>query len=332
MSKVTILIPIYNVEEYVEKCLKSLIKQTFHDFEIWAVDDGSPDNSKKIVEKYSKVDSRIKLIEKKNGGYGSVLQLGVNNVKSDYLLICDPDDWLADNALEKLYSFASDNNLDIAVGDKYNVFVDDGSVEYQKSFSDDLHIVPNKVYVDQQHIQQFSFAEVSPHAKLFRTENLKKIKFPKKVSYTDFVLYIMALANAKRVGYLNIPLAYYLRDRPGNTATDTSLKSVHYNCVVWKSVEKQLSQLATENEYSVLWFRMYIQLKSIINEYGKASEHPFADEYSNEVKLLILLAQKYKNSMKHYAKKSLKSSLFFNGLMNKYFYKEFALLYIKLAS
>lgn len=328
-SKITVIVPMYNVEKYVDKCLKSLENQTFFNFEVWAVDDGSPDNSKEIVKRYSEIDSRIKLIEKKNGGYGSVLQYGIDNVKSKYMLICDPDDWLANDALEKLYDFAENKDLDIAVGDKYNVYIEDSKIEYQKSFEDSMNVIPDKVYSKKEDIQQFSFSEVSPHAKLFKTEILKGITFPKKVSYTDFVLYMMALTQATRVAYLNIPLAYYLRNRPGNTTTDKSLKSVHYNSVVWRSVEQQLSNLKNQEEYKKLWFRMYIQLKSIIKEYGNISRAPFSDRYSTEVLNLIILAQRHKKLIKYYAVDSLKSRIFLFGLMNKHLYKGFALLYIK---
>ena len=102
MSKVTIVVPIYNVEKYVAKCLDSLIKQTFKDIEIWAISDGSPDNSVNIVKRYAAKDDRVKCIEKENGGYGSVLEYAIKNIKTDYFLICDPDDWISDEAIETL--------------------------------------------------------------------------------------------------------------------------------------------------------------------------------------------------------------------------------------
>ena len=92
--KVTIIVPIYNVEKYIEKCLRSLLAQSFSEFEVWAIDDGSPDNSSDIVKEFCKKDSRIKLIQKENGGYGSVLEYAIKRIETEYFLICDPDDWL----------------------------------------------------------------------------------------------------------------------------------------------------------------------------------------------------------------------------------------------
>lgn len=102
MANVTVLVPMYNVEKYVSKCLDSLISQTYKDIEIWAVNDGSPDNSRNIVLDYAAKDSRVKLIDKENGGYGSVLQMGIKKIKSPYFLVCDPDDWLEPTAIGKI--------------------------------------------------------------------------------------------------------------------------------------------------------------------------------------------------------------------------------------
>ena len=93
-ADVTIIVPIYNVEKYVEKCIKSLLSQTFKNIQILAVDDGSPDNSKDIIRKLSKKDDRVKLVVKENGGYGSVLQYAIKNIQTEYFIVCDPDDWL----------------------------------------------------------------------------------------------------------------------------------------------------------------------------------------------------------------------------------------------
>ena len=86
MSKVSIIVPIYNVEKYVSKCLDSLLRQSFSDIEVIAVSDGSPDNSKDIVLDYCGKDSRVKFVEKENGGYGSVLEKAIEHINSDYFI------------------------------------------------------------------------------------------------------------------------------------------------------------------------------------------------------------------------------------------------------
>ena len=101
MSKVTIIVPIYNVEEYVAKCLDSLLRQTYSDYVIYAVNDGSPKNEQPIIDRYAAAyPEKVVAIRKENGGYGSVLEMAIARLDSEYFLVCDPDDYLADDALE----------------------------------------------------------------------------------------------------------------------------------------------------------------------------------------------------------------------------------------
>ena len=295
--KVTVIVPIYNVEKYVSKCIESLVKQTFNDLEIWAIDDGSPDNSVDIVKEYSNNDKRIKLIQKKNGGYGSVLQYAIDNLKSDYFLICDPDDWLAKDAVEKLYYFAKKNDIDIAVADKYNVYVENSTKHYIKTFSEKYNIVPQKVYKIPQEIQKFSFGYVSPHAKLYRTSITRNITFPSKVSFTDYLLYIVSLANAQRVAYYNQPLAYYLINRPGNTATDIRKSTITDLSIVWEATFKQLAQ--SENDTSVLIYRMYTQLKIMLLEYRRIVKGNLKDKYAQRIVEEFQSLKPYKRQIKN---------------------------------
>ncbi|GBG04989.1 glycosyltransferase [Lactobacillus rodentium] len=284
---ITIIIPTYNVENYIEKCLKSIEKQTYQNFEAWIIDDGSPDNSKEIAKKFVKKDSRFKLKQKENGGYGSVLEYGIKHIKSKYFLICDPDDWLTKDALESLYNFTEKNTLDIAIGDKYKVYSYKKGKKYISSFPKKLHIVPNKKYTDSHQIAMFAFGEVSPHAKLYRTNITQKIKFPHKISYTDTILYVMALSEAKSVGYIDKPLAYYLMDRPGNTMTAQVKKRIEHTLEVWNSLYDQLNNVQADNDY--MYF-MYILLKIILSLEAqlpsKFVKNNFDTKNNNMIKLL----------------------------------------------
>lgn len=280
--KVTILVPIYKVEKYVSKCLNSLINQTFKDIQIIAINDGSPDNSEKIVRQFMIKDSRIKLINKKNGGYGSALEVGIAETESKYFMICDPDDWLPEDSVEKLYQVAQRNDLDLVVGDKFNVFEDNLQQVYQPTFPTYLNIKPNKIYENQQDIQKFSFGLVSPHAKLYKTELVTKVTFPHHVSYTDYVLYILALAHTNKVEYINEPLAYYLIDRKGNTNTATRPSIINDYLVGWNSTMNQLSNIDNK-DINIIIYRMFVQLKIIISEYSKVIGNNYSNKYFSEI-------------------------------------------------
>lgn len=241
MAKVSIIVPVYNVEKYIEKCLKSLLKQTFKDIEIWVINDGTPDNSQKIIDKYVKKDNRIVSVIKDNGGYGSVLEYAIKNIKTKYFLICDPDDWLEQNAVDTLYKCAEKNNSDIVYGCYNLAYNDSNDFQFKNGTIDEKIFCPidNKTY--DKNLDAFSMMTPSPHAKLYKTKITKKIKFPKKVSYTDFLLYIVSLNNSTRITYLKMPLAYYLVDRPGNTATDINPRVFSYHQIVFCSILEQIN-------------------------------------------------------------------------------------------
>lgn len=326
-TDITVIVPMYNVEKYVSKCLKSLLNQTYKNFEVWAVDDGSPDNSKEIVKEFADKDSRIKLIVKENGGYGSVLEYCIQRISTKYFLICDPDDWLREDALATLYSLASKNDLDLVVGDKYNVYIDSNNREYKKSVPDRINIVPNTVYKDKKYIQLFSFLDVSPHAKLYKTSLAKKITFPHKVSYTDFVLYMVFLSHVNKIMYINKPLAFYLLDRPGNTATDIQPKVVDDHIVVWDSVYKQLN-----GSYSILMFRLFEQLKFILKVYKKISYQKHSKIQLKKIQKSIQKLQAYKKQMEPIS--SVLSTnigrIMYYGFMNHYLDKITIKIYLSL--
>lgn len=322
---ITVVIPIYNVEKYVDKCLTSIEKQTYSNFNVLAIDDGSSDNSKDIVKKHALKDNRITLIEKKNGGYGSVLQLALKNINTKYFLICDPDDWLAPNALKILHELAEKNHPDIIVADKYNVYVGEEShPKYVSSVPEWLNIKTNYIYKNDEMIQKFSFLSVSPHSKLYKTEITRSIKFPTKVSFTDFELYILALANTKRVMYYDKALAYYLINRPGNTTTDVNPKIVSYYCTVWESTYKQLKKYSTNN-IDILWWRMYADLQNILN---MCSKNGLKKSAFIKVYPLAMMLKKYKKNIKRVAPKNIKFRFMLNGLLNKNLFIIFAKLYV----
>ncbi|MDY3266613.1 MAG: glycosyltransferase family 2 protein [Phocaeicola sp.] len=114
---ISVIVPVYRAENYISRCIDSLLKQTFHDFEILLIDDGSPDKSGDICDEYAKKDYRINVFHKKNGGVSEARQLGIDNAKGEYSIHVDPDDWVEPNMLELLYNEIKKNNADIVISD-----------------------------------------------------------------------------------------------------------------------------------------------------------------------------------------------------------------------
>ena len=122
MIDISVIIPVYKAEDYLVKCIESFLNQTYDNFELILVDDGSPDNSGLICDQYARIDSRIRVIHKSNGGVSSARQAGVDAANGKYFIHADPDDWVEPNMLYELYVCATVNNSDYVICD---FFVDD---------------------------------------------------------------------------------------------------------------------------------------------------------------------------------------------------------------
>lgn len=126
--KVSVVVPIYNVEKYIDRCLTSIVNQTLKEIEIILVNDGSTDNSLQVAIKYQKADKRIKIINKKNGGLASARNTGMEEVTGKYVLHVDSDDFYEIDMLEKLYNNAEQNKADIVICGYFTEYINDGYV------------------------------------------------------------------------------------------------------------------------------------------------------------------------------------------------------------
>ena len=112
---ISVIIPVYGVEKYIAQCLDSIINQTYKNLEIILVDDGSPDACPKLCDEYSKIDKRIKVIHKKNGGLSDARNVGIDICKGNYITFVDSDDWIEKDMIEQLYSLINKFSADISI-------------------------------------------------------------------------------------------------------------------------------------------------------------------------------------------------------------------------
>lgn len=117
--RVSVIVPVYKAEAYLHRCVDSLLSQTFQDYEILLVDDGSPDKSGEICDEYAKKDSRVRVFHKGNGGVSSARQCGIDNARGEYTIHADPDDWVEPEMLEELYKKAKEDDADMVICDFY---------------------------------------------------------------------------------------------------------------------------------------------------------------------------------------------------------------------
>lgn len=150
MAKVSVIIPVYNVEQYLKRCLDSIINQTLKDIEIILVNDGSTDNSLLICEEYAQKDERIKIVTRKNGGLSAARNTGLEHATGDYIGFIDSDDWVDTNFYEKLYNAAIENDCDITFGDiirkgekKHKIRLNIQNIEVAENIYDKINLARN---------------------------------------------------------------------------------------------------------------------------------------------------------------------------------------------
>ena len=153
---ISVVVPIYKVEKFLPTCIESIIRQSYRNLELILVDDGSPDSCPSICEKYKQVDSRIKVIHKKNGGLSDARNAGLKIAEGKWITFIDSDDYVGINFLEKLYSSATSVGAEISLCD-YKAVIDDTGIEKEET---NIEVFDNvkcleEMYHPQKHVMEF---------------------------------------------------------------------------------------------------------------------------------------------------------------------------------
>ena len=221
MAEISVIIPVYNVEKYLERCLDTVISQTFEDIEIICVNDGSTDNSREILEDYKNKDSRIIVLDKENGGLSSARNAGMAIATGNYISFIDSDDWVGLTFLEKLYKNITTFGTDISICGvhQYNEVTQkvNDSVPYftLKYFDDSFE---NKVfsYEDTKHF--LMDVPVMAWNKLYKKSFLDEYnaKFPEGLIWEDGPFFFSIFFKTKKVSIIRDLLYYYRINRKGS--------------------------------------------------------------------------------------------------------------------
>lgn len=223
--KVSIIVPVYNVEQYLETCMDSLVHQTLKEIEIIAVNDGSPDNCLEILNNYQNLyPQKVKVFTTENRGVSHARNYGLDHAKGTYVQFVDSDDFIALDMSEKLYQKAIQDQNDIVLCSRYSVHQDKkkGKTD-QKAIK--LGLISQNFNVQN---QPFEYAHISPFPwdKLFLREFIGKDRFPENIRFEDLVFVYRLCCHAKNIGFLNQPLYYYRKTtKTGflNTFSDSTL-------------------------------------------------------------------------------------------------------------
>ena len=243
---ISIVVPIYNVENYLRMCLDSIQNQTYQNFECLLINDGSPDNSADICREYVDKDARFRYFEKENGGSSSARNFGIERSTGSYITFVDSDDWLENDGLYLLYNALQKENAAISIG-RYNCY-DDSRCQYlfyDSNPDDSLEVIEGKEIIDREGVEEMRNGNWTvAYLKLFKRELLLDSPFPIGKMAEDTYWTWKVLLRASRVVYLNRCVYWY---RVGLTGTLSNIWSEKRIYDEIEAREEKLAILASLN-------------------------------------------------------------------------------------
>lgn len=212
---ISVIVPIYKVEDYLSQCIESIISQTYRNLEIILVDDGSPDKCPQICEDYAKRDNRIKVVHQLNGGLAAARNAGLKIASGDYVSFVDSDDWLMPEMYETLLSTANTANSDITVCDYYISSKDKLTTKSRNTREMVVLNSPKDFYLHI--IEPYPILKFEVWNKLFRRNLIDNTRFKKGQIYEDIYFDRILLSKSKLIAFVDAPLYVYRQNRPGAT-------------------------------------------------------------------------------------------------------------------
>lgn len=258
MPLVSVIVPVYKAEAYLHKCVDSLLAQTMTDFEVLLIDDGSPDRSGEICDEYAAKDSRIRVFHKENGGVASARQVGLENVRGEYTIHADPDDWVEPTMLEELYAKAKENDADMVICDYYVDYAD--SVNYSKQ-------QPTSLDYKSVQCEIFGRLHGAVWNKLIKTSVIKKTKtnFSLELSFCeDLHFNAQILKNNIKISYLGKAFYHYVQGLNNNSLVFSYNKSTFNRDIRMAQIFNELMKntesydLCVQNMDYLILYRSFI--------------------------------------------------------------------------
>ena len=245
----SIIIPVYNVEKYLDRCIKSVLNQTYNNLEIILVDDGSTDKSPEICDKYAKNDTRIKVIHKKNGGVSEARNCGIEIAKGTYLGFVDSDDFIKENMYEFLMSALKRTNSDIATCGR---FICDEKITYRKYVSKKEVVLDAKNAL--QELLNGGIINEASYDKIYKKELFDNIRFPVGETNEDIVTIPFVIEKANKVVCTGVPLYYYCMNPTSITHSEYNgtkhviIEHINYISSYMKNLYPELADSVKEFE------------------------------------------------------------------------------------
>lgn len=307
MVKISVIIPVYNVEKYLSRCLDSIVNQTLRNIEIICVDDGSTDNSLEILKLYAIKDNRIKIITQENAGAGAARNKGLEIACGEYLYFMDSDDYANTDLLEKLYSKIIKTNSDICIcKTRYcsNISIS-GDQSNKNSYSFSPVNLLKKIYYDKKIFNRhnspknlFQICNVPVYTKLYRHEFIKRngIKFQEIKSCNDVFFNFYSLACAESIALVDEKLINHVERE--DSITSSRDKTIECVLIAYTALEKELNKHNMLEELrGTLYKRERASFKYELKQIRDVS---LRKSWAEKLNGYLLTKNKYFNSAKFY--------------------------------
>ncbi len=221
---ISVIIPVYKVQDYLPKCIESVLQQTYHNLEIILVDDGSPDKCGKICDSYARKDERIRVVHKTNGGLASARNAGLECATGDYVCFIDSDDWITKNAIQVLYQGIKRYDADCSVGKCITILDKKGKLKPQNTSKQPVRYVTTATSTEA--MKQVLLTCSSAFNRLYKRKMIQKLRFPEGKINEDEPLMLRIYAKCKKIVFLNQDTYYYRKRSNSITTSRFSLKNV----------------------------------------------------------------------------------------------------------
>ncbi|EOO15546.1 glycosyltransferase family 2 protein [Bacillus cereus] len=266
--KISIIVPVYKVEQYIHKCIDSILMQTFEDFELILVDDGSPDTCGEICDRYADKDIRIKVIHKENGGVSSARNAGLEIAKGDYIGFVDSDDWIEPDMYELLYGMCAEHRCDVAICSSQIYYSNKIVISSNHPF-----IIHDRNTAMKTMLEGKLYDEVV-WTKLFKRNLLEDIKFPVGMSYEDTAFTYKVIHKCKKVCFIGEPKYHYIKR--DNSMMDRAVKEVKIDSVLIYDEMCKFMERYYKELYSLVILKLgncSMVVLNLISMSGRFNEH-----------------------------------------------------------
>ncbi len=310
---ISVIVPVFNAEKYVNRCIDSILNQTYENLEVILVNDGSSDGSIKICEKWQKLDSRVKLISQENAGVSAARNKGIETATGDYVSFVDNDDWLRPEMYKNLVKQATKDNADLTFCKFINV-----DTAYNRENINEINLTPENLkhpeffFLKNRKGNNLSGIIGCCNRILIKKDMLKKLKFDESLKFGENIVFVLNLVkNAKKISVVDEYLYNHFKDSSIKTYDEDYVENLN-------AYHKAVSKFFKTNNLDLNYLLDNDYIHKIIKSHIKNDDFVSAmkdEEESNDIFKKALSKTNYKKlkKLKHTTKLKFKNHLIYHG-------------------